>query len=115
MDAHDPHPQAPAPRTVLVLGRNDVDPAAQPQSDAMASQLAAVVQGQPDGYRALPGQVVVLGSAGTIDALDVSQPPPPDKAKTWWIATGVGVIVLAILVLAWLWLRPRRPAPPTPG
>lgn len=99
---------------ILVLGRNDVDPENQPASDAMAGQLAAQVQSQADGYRALTGQVVVLGRSGTIDPVAINQPPAPDKARTMWIATGVGLLVLALVVLMWLWRRPRRPAPPSP-
>lgn len=102
-------------RNLLMLGRNDVSPANQATSDALATELSGKVLADPNGWRLLTGQVVVMGPGGELRQVDITQPLPRSRLAIMWTATGVGLVVVFIGVLLWIYVRPRRPAPPKPG
>lgn len=94
-------------RVLTLLGYNDTDAAKSEASAVIADKLAAYVYQNPNGWRALPGQVVVSNSAGVATPVDLVQ-VVPDKGKIWLIATGIGFLIVLLILLGLLWLRPRR-------
>ena len=100
---------------LLVLGRNDVDPLVQGESDALATSLAESVRTNPDGFRSLTGQVVVMPADGRVQTITAVQPPPPGNSRVWWIASGVAAAVVIAIGAFLLWKRPRKPVPRVPG
>ncbi|QRZ08342.1 hypothetical protein JN086_08340 [Mycolicibacterium austroafricanum] len=84
---------------------------------SLVEPLFGYIDGLPDGWSSLDGNVVAAGAAGEVTALDLvgAVVPPPGEAsanRAVWVAVGAGIAIMALALSAALWWRRRGgPAP----
>ena len=84
---------------------------------SLVEPLFGYIDGLPDGWSSLDGNVVAAGAAGEVTALDLVGAPAasPGKAspnRAVWVALGAGIAIIALALSAAPWWRRRGgPAP----